>query len=95
MGLYSYQCRACLSVVTDKPGRRKHHDDKGCTLKLLKAYEELLHEGLCTICAKPTRGKKFGIPVCGEECEARLCNDVPQPELLKKALEKGNDELQG
>jgi|SRR5690242_3145619 len=82
-----YECRACKMMVTGKTARRQHHDERGCTKKLVDAYRRLLPDRKCVICDLYTTKTKFGVPICGDGCLKIWCEEESQPAALTAALQ--------
>jgi hypothetical protein len=69
-------CRACRCSVYGEKDRNEHKKDArywvgsdACTQQLIEVYRRLLGKKECVICHKHTTWKKWGVPICGKECE--------------------------
>ena len=69
-------CRACRMSVYGEKERENHKKDEklhvagmACTQQLIEVYKRLLTDGRCVVCNGYTKGKKWGVPLCGEKCE--------------------------
>lgn len=63
-------CRFCGASAQSKEAR-KEHKGSGCCKKLEQCYSFLLRDHLCVMCDKRTDSKKWGVPLCSEECETK------------------------
>lgn len=80
-------CRACEHCCFNKKDRRKHHDDAGCTKKIIGAFGLLSKDHKCVICDKICYTTRWGVPLCSNnECIESYCFDFARPQGLEDAL---------
>ena len=86
------QCRICFLSMYTKEERKTHPKTTGCYKAAIFAYTVLLAKGNCVVCGKPTKNKKWGIPLCAGEtidtCIDRWKFYTLQPQIMRDALPK-------
>ena len=81
------ECRCCGAMGGPSPATRKrHHEQGGCTTRLIDAFTLLLKDKLCVICDCKTARKKWGVPLCSNACEQAWCESEICPVALSFAL---------
>jgi hypothetical protein len=73
--IIAWQCRACSTILLSKEDRKKHQEEKQCTIKLVGAYQILLEKGFCVICNVYTKNKGWGVPLCSDVCKTKFTSD--------------------
>jgi len=63
----SSHCRCCHHMVFGAE-ERKRHKDKDCHATLKAAYKLLCIDMACVMCDARTLRKKWGVPLCSNEC---------------------------
>lgn len=84
------QCRICSLSFYNIEDRKAHHKKVGCYQLAVRAYCILLCKGHCVICDKPTKGRKWGVPLCPGEaidtCIDRWKFYMLQPKNMREAI---------
>lgn len=61
-------CRACFNVVDTTMDRARHMEGE-CKRLLDEALALLMRDYACVVCDKRTYRARWGVPICGPDCE--------------------------